>query len=193
MIYTLSGKLALKKGNVVVVEAGDIGFKVTMPFAAEAKLPPIGSRVTVFTHLHIREKEGTIELYGFLSEQELNLFGALLSVSGVGPKSALGIISIAPVEQLIAAITKGEAKILQRSSGIGRKTAERIILELRGEMGVVAEDGSVSVMESDSDVYEALIELGYTRNQAKTAIQKINPNLTSVNDRLRDALRKFKP
>lgn len=190
MIYSLNGELALKKEKFIVIDAGGVGFKVFTPLSSEGKLPPIGTKIRIFTYLYIRE--GILDLYGFLEESDLHFFELLMSVSGIGPKSAMGILSVASVDRLSAAISRGETEILQKSSGIGRKTADRIILELKDKMSAPGGEETVKMMESDSDIYEAMVSLGYTARQIKEAIQKIDPDIKNVSDRLRDGLKKIK-
>lgn len=192
MIYTVSGKLSHKKGNFVVVNCGGIGFKVFASVGTQSKLPPVGSEINLFTYLCV--KEDSLDLYGFLEEEEISFFESLISVSGVGPRSAMMILGVAPVGRLSAAISSGEVGILQKASGVGRKTAERIILELKDKISVFGteSDEVVRLIKSDADVYEALVSLGYTGGQAKEVIQKIAPELVGINDRLRDALNKIR-
>ena len=129
-------------------------------------------------------------IYGFSSEQELNLFGKLNSVTGIGPKTALGVLTIAKIDQIAAAINQGKADLLTKASGIGRKTAERIILELRGKLKLESSEQIVGRMESDLDIEEALIGLGYSRQQARNAISKVDAKTASFEDRLKEALKK---
>ena len=161
-----------------------------VPATSETKLPKVGGKVMVYTYLHIRE--GGADLYGFLSEDELAFFESLVSVSGIGPKSAVSILSVAPVEQLMAAVSQGEAELLQRTSGIGKKTAERIVLELKDKVIADGDKRAVGIMESDNDVCDALVNLGYSRRDAKNVLSKIDKSLTGTSDRLRDALKKIK-
>jgi len=192
MIYFVSGKLESKKVNYVVVEAGGIGYKIFVPIPAIKKLPGLGEEVKLLTYFHVRED--VMSLYGFLEEKELNFFKALVSISGVGPKTALGILSVAPVDNLVAAIARGESDLLQRSSGIGRKTAARVVMELKDKVFVEGGTGeeTVRLMESDEDVYEALLSLGYSAKQAKAGMDKIDPKLKGVDARLKEALQKMK-
>ena len=132
MIYSLAGRLSLKRDKFVVVESGGVGLKVAVSSAALNSLPAVGSPVNFFCHLRV--KEDALELYGFLSEEELDFFELLNGVSGVGPKSALAVLALDKVENLEAAIAEGKSELLTRVSGIGRKTAERIILELKDKM-----------------------------------------------------------
>ncbi len=189
MIYSLTGNLVSKKDNFVVLDVNGVGYKVFV--SGREKLVPVGSETTLFTFF--RSREDGIDLYGFRDEKELAFFELLLSVSGVGPKSALNIISLATVPRLISAIKSGEADLLQKSSGIGRKTSERLIVELRDKLkNETGADLSNSQLESDNDIYEAMVGMGYTRDQVKTAILKIDPKLEKLDDRLRDALKKAK-
>lgn len=190
MIYSLSGELIQRKGNFVFIGLGGITFKVMVPATSDGKLPKRGEQVTFYTFLHIRE--GGADLYGFLSEVELSFFESLISVSGIGPKSAVSILSVAPVEQLMAAISKGEAELLQKSSGVGKKTAQRIILELKDKVMVDGSEKVVEIMQTDSDVYEALVNLGYSRGAARDVLGEIDKSLEGTGDRLRDALKKIK-
>lgn len=190
MIYSLSGNLKSKKGRFVFIVLGGITFKIMVPATSDNRLPKIGEKITVYTFLHIRE--GGADLYGFLSESELSFFESLVSVSGIGPKSAVSILSVAPVEQLKAAVSRGEVDLLQKSSGVGRKTAQRIILELKDKIVSEGDEKTVEIMQTDSDVYDALISLGYSRRSARDVLGKIDKSLSGTADRLRDALKKIK-
>lgn len=192
MIYGLTGILKQKSARFAVVGVGGFDIKVSVPLTAAGKLPDIGKEVSFYTFLHVRE--GGIDMYGFLEKDELSFFETLLSVSGIGPKSALGILSVAPVEELSAAIADNNPELLRRSSGVGKKTAERIVVELRDKMAITLREGGdvTERMQSDNDVYDALVGLGYTRKQAKDILKEIDPSLSDVADRLRDALKKMK-
>jgi len=190
MIYSLSGDLKSKSGRFVFIGMGGVTFKVMIPATSEDRLPKVGGQITIYTYMHVRE--GGVDLYGFLSEDELSFFESLVSVSGIGPKSAVSILSVAPVEQLIAAVSGGEVDLLQKSSGVGKKTAQRIILELKDKVVSVGGEKTVEVMQTDTDVYEALINLGYSRKSARDVLTEIDESLSGTADRLRDALKKIK-
>ena len=190
MIYSLSGKLSAKKNGLIVIEVGGVGFKVVVGKNAMESLPDVGSLVKLFSHLYMRE-DG-LELYGFISEEELSFFEKLISISGIGPKSALNILSIAKLDQLIAAINEGKVDLLTKASGVGKKTAERVVLELRGKLQSVSSEKIVKQMESDLDIEDALVGLGYARQQAKNAISKIDPKIKNLEDRIKEALKKIK-
>ncbi|MBI2010879.1 MAG: Holliday junction branch migration protein RuvA [Candidatus Colwellbacteria bacterium] len=189
MIHSISGILKERTGRFIIIEASGFEFKIAIPLVEAAGLPQVGEPVKVFTFLHLSD-DGA-RLYGFLTEAELELFEALISVSGVGPKSALAILGTAPVEQLLGAIASSEAGLLERSSGIGRRTAERIIVELKDKVRP-SEGGMAEMLEKDVDILEALIGLGYTKRQAQAAIKEIDPGLDDIQDRMRDALKKIK-
>ena len=142
--------------------------------------------VKLFSYMNVRENG--IELYGFSSEEELSYFEMLISVSGVGPKSALAILDVAPIKELSAAIKEGRPDLLTRASGIGRKTAERVIIELRTKVQSVHSGIVVEQMETDADLVEALSNLGYRREDARAAVAKVDPNVTGLEARLKAAL-----
>ncbi len=190
MIYAVTGKLKVKRPPYFAVEVGGVSFKLMASAGVLAALPEIESTVSIFTHLHVRED--ALELYGFLTEQELFLFESLNSVSGIGPKSALGIMGIAKVDQLMAAINEGRTELLTRASGIGKKTAERIVLELKGKLSRIAAPQTLTLMESDAELEEILIGLGYNRQQAKTYIARIDPKINGFTERLKEALKQGK-
>jgi Holliday junction DNA helicase RuvA len=188
MIYTISGKLLYKKSHFIVVETGGIGFRVTVPETVSTDLPSAGGAVMLFTHLHVRED--ALDLYGFKTEKELSLFESLISISGIGPKSGINIMNIAPADQLIAAINEGRTELLVKASGIGKKTAERVVLELKGRLDFGDSSKTLSLMEGDLDLEETLVGLGFTKQQAKATVSRIDPKIKGFNERLKEALKK---
>lgn len=194
MLYSLSGKLVGRKGSFVILEAAGIGFKVFMSPRAAQSLPQAGSEIKIFCSLYSRENM-PFELFGFLNEQELYLFEKLNTVSGIGPKTALSVMSVAPIDQLIAAINSGKTELLTKASGIGKKTAERVVVDLKGKLdgaGHEATAQSLNLMESDVELEETLVSLGYSKQQAKSIIAKIDPQTTGFKERLKEALKKGK-
>lgn len=187
MLYSLSGKLASKTGNFAVVDAAGLGLKVFTSSRALEKLPGAGAEVKFFCHLHVRED--ALELYGFSTEEELRFFELLISVSGVGPKSAIAILNIADIKNLSAAIKENRPDLLTRASGIGRKTAERIVLELKNRVESPTAGLTVQKMESDADIVETLVGLGYRRQEVKDALSKIEGNIAGLEERLKAALK----
>ena len=187
MIYSVAGKLALKADHFVVVETGGLGLKLMVSERTVKELPPVGAtHVALYSYLHVRENG--MELYGFLSEEELIYFEMLISVSGVGPKSALAILDVARLDELSAAIKEGRPDLLTRASGIGRKTAERVIVELRTKVQSAKSGLVVEKMETDSDLIEALSNLGYRREDARVALTKVDPKVHGLEARLKAAL-----
>ena len=188
MLYSLSGKLIDRKENYAIIEVGGIGFKVFFSPRAAQILPHSGSNIKVFCSLYNRENE-PFELFGFLSERELYLFEKLNTVSGIGPKTALALLGVAPIDQLPAAINAGKIELLTK------KTAERVVIDLKGKLdsgGSEATAQTLGLMESDLELEDTLVSLGYTKQQAKAAIAKIDSKTSGFKDRLREALRKAK-
>jgi Holliday junction DNA helicase RuvA len=186
MIYSVSGKLALKEENFIVAEAGGVGIKLFASKQTIEGLPAAGAAVKFFCHLHVRED--ALDLFGFTSPDELEFFEMLISVSGVGPKSALAILDTAPLGELAAAIKEGRPDLLTRAAGIGRKTAERVIVELRTKVQSSKSGAVVQKMEGDSDLVEALASLGYHRDQARAALAKVGEDVVGTEARLKAAL-----
>jgi Holliday junction DNA helicase RuvA len=180
----LEGKVKSKGDNFVVVELHGIGLKV---FTSKKALSRLGDEAKLFTHLHVRED--ALDLFGLSSERELKFFEQLISISGVGPKSALSIMDVAELEKIIAAIKEGRPDLLTEASGIGRKTAERIIIELRGKVTTEQSGEMVKTMESDSDILETLISLGYKKDAVRSAMEKAGKDARGIEARLKATLK----
>ncbi|MBI2033486.1 MAG: Holliday junction branch migration protein RuvA [Candidatus Liptonbacteria bacterium] len=187
MLYSLTGKLVETGDNFLVLEISGFGLKVFTHRRTLANLPPIGSGLKIFSYLYLRE-EG-LELYGFLNTQELEFFELLISVSGVGPKSAISIMDVAELKNLLAAIKEERPDLLTRAAGIGRKTGERIILELKSKVHLDESGETVKRIESDVDLIETLCSLGYRRDEVRIALEKVGSNHQKLEDRLRLALK----
>jgi Holliday junction DNA helicase RuvA len=186
MIHSIEGKLALKSDHFVVVETGGLGLKVAASEQTIAAMPAVGGPIKLFSYLHVRE--GAMDLYGFLGEKDLMFFEMLISVSGVGPKSALSILDVAPLDELAAAIKEGRPDLLTRASGIGRKTAERVIVELKTKVQSTKSGLVVEKMQTDVDLVEALASLGYRRDEARVALGKVAADVSGTENRLKAAL-----
>jgi len=182
MIGSIKGKIILKKEKFVLIEVNNIGYKIYLTPENNKKIKT-EKEVFLFTYLHVRED--IQNLYGFLTYSELELFEMLITVSGIGPKGALTILSIASTETLIKAIKTGDTVYLIKISGIGRKTAEKIILELRDKLGQEEKDGSWT---DDLDALEALKSLGYSTNQAREALKKVKSDV-DIKTKVKEALR----
>lgn len=190
MIAYLRGRIISKSSNYAILEVNNIGYQIFVGenFLNELK---IGGETEIFTHHQI--KEDANDLYGFKNMEDLELFGLLLTVSGVGPKSALGVISMASSEDIKEAIIRGDATLLTKVSGIGKKTAERIVLELKTK--VLRSAGGISAIgtngASGSDEIDALMTLGYSLNEARTALNMIEPSISDSGERVKAALKKM--
>ena len=169
MIAHINGKLIAKFPNQAIVEAGGVGYDVTITVPTFSALPALGASVALHIHTHVRED--ALALFGFLQMEEKKLFERLLQVSGIGPKLAITILSGMPVSDMVAAIRGGDLARLTRIPGIGKKTAERMVVELRDKLaafGEVAARPAVSPVEED--VLSALMNLGYQRPAAERAL-----------------------
>ncbi len=189
MISRITGTIEFQTEKFVVIDTGGVGYKIFCGIDTLAKLPHKGERASLWTHHHVREDAA--ELYGFLHAAELELFEMLIGISGVGPKTALGVMAVAPADTLKKAIASGDTSYLTKVSGIGRKTAEKIILELREKMagkGVTVEAGS---LREESDALDALVSLGYSQSEARDALAKIPQEIEGANKRVKEALKKL--
>ena len=190
MISFLRGKIISRGNSYIILEVNNIGYKV---FVNENLLSSakIGDTREVFTYQYVRED--SLDLYGFNTEAELEFFELLLSISGIGPKSALGVLSIAQVDDLKNTIAAGDPSLLTKVSGIGRKTAERVVLELREKVSNLVSGtvfrGGTSDMAASSDEIDALISLGYSLSQAREALAKVDPSIKNSGERIKQALK----
>jgi holliday junction DNA helicase RuvA len=173
MIAHLSGKLLSKRPNQVIVETGGVGYEVSISVPTFSGLPNAGSDVSL--HIHTQVREDLIALYGFLHSAEKELFERLITVSGIGPKLAITILSGMPADEMAAAIRSHDIPRLTRIPGIGKKTAERMVLELRDKLpGVGTEAGEVQAFSLlEEDVLSALMNLGYQRAAAEKALASV--------------------
>jgi holliday junction DNA helicase RuvA len=173
MIGSLRGKLAEKRPNHILLDVGGVGYHVQIPLSTFAGLGPLHDETTLLIHTHVREDQ--FSLYGFLTAREKQCFELLISASGVGPSLALKILSGMGLEDLVPAIRKGDLAQLVRIPGVGRKTAERIVVELRDKLAVVdvPDTGKPATRSQlESDVASALVNLGYDARSVERAIEK---------------------
>ena len=198
MISYLKGIVMQAGGDYIIVEVAGIGYKVNVPFSIFGRLPAIGGEVQVHTYLHVRED--AMQLYGFLEPEELELFEILLQVSGIGPRVALTILSAMPPASFRMAVINEQLSALTAIPGVGKKTAQRMVIELkdklvktaRGEAGLVpvaAAGGPVT-----DEAWQALVALGYTTGEAQRVVRKISaaPEAPeSVEETIRLALREL--
>lgn len=189
MIAWLEGQVLARGKDYLVISAGGIGFKAFAPahLLAQAR---VGEVIGVHTHLHVRDDEWS--LYAFATEEELALFEMLLSVSGVGPRTALAALSGMTVDALRVAIAQEQPDLLARLPGVGKRTAQKIVLELKDRMpSVEAPPGLAALTAADAQVIDALTTLGYSVIEAQRAVQALPREVTDVEERLRLALASF--
>jgi Holliday junction DNA helicase RuvA len=187
MLYTIKGVLAEKQEHAFVIEANGMGFRASTNEATLRALPGIGSAFTAYCFLYIREEQ--VELYAFRDAQTLKLFELLNSVSGIGPKSALAILDTDTVEHLSAAIVERRADLLTRASGIGRKTAERLVLELQSKIKPSSVRTTAAAMDASHEAEEVLVHLGYPRARVREILETLGPEAKTAEDRIRAGLR----
>jgi Holliday junction DNA helicase RuvA len=190
MIGSLRGKLIDKRPNAVLVDVGGVGYQVQIPLSTFAALGALHSEATLLIHTHVREDQ--FNLFGFFSAREKQCFELLISASGVGPSLALKILSGMGVEELVPAIRKGDLAQLVRIPGVGKKTAERIVVELRDKLAAVdvPEVGKPATRtQTESDVSSALVNLGYDQRSVDRAIEQARAaGGTDFEKLLRDSL-----
>lgn len=189
MYYYIKGTLALLSGDTAVIDANGVGYALTVTqntFSALAS--KLGREAQLFTYLAVRDD--AMELYGFSSEDEKALFIKLLGVSGVGPKAAVSILSSFTPNQLISAVQSGDAKLISRANGIGLKTAQKIIIELKGKLDLTDDTSASSAPPSAVEAVNALTVLGYSRGEASDAVKGLDMSL-SLEELIAEALKKL--
>jgi Holliday junction DNA helicase RuvA len=186
MIGRLSGLLLDKNPAQLIVDCNGVGYEVSVPMSTFYHLPSTGERVTLLTHMVVREDAQL--LYGFGTTQERELFRELIKISGIGARTALAILSGMSVNDLAQAVTMQEVGRLTRIPGIGKKTAERLLLELKGKLGAELGTAPGTDSESSNDILSALLALGYSEKEALLAIKQV-PAGSSVSDGIRLALK----
>lgn len=193
MIGQLSGTLVDKRPNQVIVDVGGVGYQVQIPLSTFAGLHALHSEVTLLIHTHLREDQ--IALYGFLTAREKQCFELLISASGVGPALALKILSGMSLEELVPAIRKGDVVQLKRIPGVGQKTAERMVVELRDKLAAVdvSEEAGRPPVHSqvESDVTSALVNLGYEPRAVEKTLELVRGQDSHFDALLRAALQKL--
>jgi Holliday junction DNA helicase RuvA len=191
MIGSVRGRITLKAPPQLMVEVGGIGYELEAPMSTFLELPALGQEVQLLTHLVVREDAHV--LYGFATEAERRLFRSLIKVQGVGPKIAMAVLSGMPVSAFAASVQNEDVGALTRVPGVGRKTAERLILELRDRLA--AGEGAVSLpadagkpASPESEAYDALIALGYRPAEAARLLKAAGPGTQSTEELIRRAL-----
>ncbi len=198
MFYYIKGELVMTDPQTAVIDCCGVGYKLTVSANTLAHLTRLGEKVCLYTHFYVREE--IVELIGFYTEAELAAFKLLISVSGIGPKAALAVLSVMTPEKFALAVSSGDSKAISKAQGVGAKTAARVVLELKDKIAKTF--GAVSAGEDDGfelesaptgnaeEAISALMVLGYTRQEAKSALSGVDPSL-SLEDMITAALRKM--
>lgn len=186
MIARLEGIIIYKNDKSLIIDVSGVGYKLHVTNDA-IENAILGEHTSFWVYTAVREN--AIDLYGFKDTNEMSFFELLLDVSGIGPKSALSILGIASIDTLKKAIATGDMSYLNKVSGIGKKTAEKIIVELRDKLSDYKNTDGASVLKDESDILEALKSLGYSQNQARDALKEVPANIIGTNARIKEALK----
>jgi Holliday junction DNA helicase RuvA len=188
MIGRLSGVIAEKTPPQVVIDVAGVGYEVDVPMSTFFNLGPLGDRAVLLTHLTVREDAH--QLFGFLTHEERATFRQLIKISGVGPKMALGLLSGLSVAELAQAVSRQEVGRLTKVPGIGKKTAERLLLELKGKLGPDLALPATVANDNQADILQALVALGYSEKDAAAALKALPPEV-GVSEGIKLALKKL--
>ena len=179
----LTGTVTHKSPEYVLLDVGGVGYKIFVTPDTLANTPE-KKKITLWTHLAVRET--AMDLYGFLTREDLHFFELLIGISGVGPKSAIGILGMADTETLTTAISEGDTTYLTKVSGIGAKSAKKIVLELQDKVGATV---GTPALKDDADTIDALTSMGYSATEARDAIKKVPKEITGASARLKYILK----
>jgi Holliday junction DNA helicase RuvA len=188
MIANLAGELLRSDNTSIVLDVNNVGYRVFMT-SAGLEQARATKNISLFTHLAVRENSQ--DLYGFFDEEELFFFEMLLSVSGIGPKSALGILNIADVGTLRDAIAENDSSYLTKVSGIGAKSAQKIVLELQGKIDSLPQSSTKESRSGDLDTLEALVALGYSQTEVRAALKEVPKDIESTSERIKQVLQQL--
>lgn len=186
MIGRLSGTLLEKTPPRILVDVNGVGYEVDVPMSTFCNLPLEGNKIVLLTHMVVREDAQL--LYGFSTEAERTAFRALIKVSGIGPRIALAVLSGMAVADLASAVEAGNAGLMTRVPGIGKKTAERLVLELKGKLLALGGESVMPMSSNANDILSALVALGYSEREAQSAVKTLDADV-SVSEGIRLALR----
>ena len=185
MIACLSGTVRRKDLNAIIVDVSGVGYKVLVTTETALEAAP-SSPIFLWTHLVVRET--SLELFGFLDKETLDIFELLITISGIGPKTALGILNVATPSMLRQAVASEDITYLTRVSGIGKKNAEKIVLELKDKLKITKEDRGGD-LRSEGDALEALVSLGYHERDARSALKQVPKEAEGASERVKAALK----
>jgi Holliday junction DNA helicase RuvA len=184
MISLLNGTIESSTDKHVIVDVNGVGYKAYVSGNTYKNLPKKGEKIKLYTYLYVREN--ILDLYGFVDLKEMEIFELLISISGIGPKGALGVLTVVSIKTLKRAIANEESEILTKVSGIGKRMAEKIILELKNKIGIEFSGESVG---ADSEAIDALTSLGYRLQEAREILKKVPDKIEGVENRVREALK----
>jgi len=187
MIAKLKGKISFFYGNYVVIDVNDVGYKVQVTAHTLGRIAS-SSEVELYTHTYVRED--TLSLFGFLELEEFDMFELLISISGIGPKAALGILSIADPKMIRAAVLSEDPSILTRVSGVGKKIAQRVILELKNKVSDLTANQKEKA-SADSEALEALVSMGYSVSESREMLKNVPSEVSGIGERVKMALKSF--
>lgn len=187
MISYLEGTILAKAERFFLLNVGGVGYKIFSHPGVLGRMPEIGRITKVWTHLYVRED--ALDLYGFIDADELEFFEVLISISGIGPKSALGILEVAPVSSLKQAIVSEDETFFTKVSGVGRKTAQRLILELKSKLAKTVIPGKG--FKEISEAFEALVALGYKQSDVRKVLNELPKDMKSVEEKVKEALKRL--
>lgn len=191
MLAFLRGKIKNKTQNSLILDVRDVGYKIQVNKTVYLE-SAIGQEAEFYIYHHIREDQSS--LFGFYSLEQQEMFELLLSISGVGPKSALGVLSAGSIEEIKDSLARGDSSLLTKVSGIGKKTAERMVLELRDKVGSLSSGDGSSLnqgMAGGGEEIDALMALGYSLLQAREALREVDPSVIGSGERIRAALKRI--
>lgn len=188
MIYHLTGKVIFVGERFIVLDVSSVGYKLNVALdsikeASKAR----GENMDFWTHLHV--KEDALDLYGFREKAELEFFELLINVPGVGPRTALAVLNIASLDSIKSAVSSGDATYLTKVSGVGRKTAEKIVLELKDKFSSSKDGIWQTTLREEAEAIEALEALGYSVREAREAMKKVPKEITETNQKIRESLK----
>jgi Holliday junction DNA helicase RuvA len=190
MIASLKGSLQSKKPEGLVIDVSGVGYHVAIPLCNLADIPELGDTVFLHTYTHVRED--ALQLYGFITEEDRSVFTKLISISGIGPKLGLTILSGMPVDRFVETVSNEDVALLSTIPGLGKKTASKIILELKGKLPSLDSDDGKTAKDHvhADDAISALVNLGYKKPVSEKAVQKgVSSGAESIEDIIREALK----
>lgn len=190
MIIQLEGIIKFKTDKFVVLDVSGVGYRVFVSFETLREISGKKDKILLWTHMAVREN--SMDLYGFLNYGELGFFESLIQVSGIGPKSAISVLSVASLDTLKRAISTGETSYLTNVSGIGQKLAEKIIVELRDKIGALEGEHNSEAFKKEEEALEALRSLGYSLRESREALRAIPEDIEGTGNRIKEALKNMK-